>query len=85
MWGRHSKTTQRMGVFPSVGSWEAYYACVWCYDGTSTPAAIVYEVSPHHEVIIQTMPFPVKQEWRALLTCVALVLFCWVLPFAFKR
>lgn len=64
----------------------AYYVCVWCYDGTSVPAAVAYlsDTAPARPVAFnqsdfqfQTMRFPLTRGWKIALSIVALLLFGW--------
>lgn len=45
---------------------EAYYVCVWCYEKTGTPAAVVYTVYPEKDVGVhlQTMPKSWTKGWQ---------------------
>ena len=61
----------------------AYYVCVWCYEGTSVPAAVVYvSDSPAASVFqsgfqVQTMYFPLTRGWKIALSIAAGLLFVW--------
>jgi len=61
----------------------AYYVCVWCYEGTSVPAAIAYVSDAMPAGVsqdgfqLQTMRFPLTRGWKIALSIVALLLFVW--------
>ncbi len=57
---------------------EVRYLCVWCYERTSTPFAIVYTIEPKADAgwHIQTMPNDVTTGCKIALTLPILFLLC---------
>jgi len=65
---------------------NAYYVCMWCYEQTSVPAAVVYlaDTSSSRPVSfnqsafqVQTMDFPLTSGWKIALSIMAALLFVW--------